>query len=137
MLKKKVKQDKNLSLLENYIVETGKNQSNKENLTMLERTLQQGNEFKVLERKKKAIPARVETEAKYETKHSTPYDDRYEKYSHYAEKYRIPFSRSGIKKTFKELAEDIHKYEKKYHKELIKNGLDKKYKEYGHYITTI
>lgn len=135
--KTKSKKDKDLTLLEKYIEDTNKQSSNKENLTLLERGLQQGNEFKKLERKKKVVPAKVDTEHKIETEYSSPYEDKYEKFLYYAEKYRIPFSRGGFKKSFKELAEDIHKYEMKHLKHILKNGLDKKYQEYGHYISII
>jgi len=136
-LKSKPKKDKDLTLLEKYIETMDKDKSNKENLTLLERGLQQGNEYKKLEKKKKVVPAKVDTEQKIETDYSSPYDEKYEKILHYAEKYRIPFSRMGAKKSYKNLAEDIHKYEMKNLKHIMKNGLDKKYQEYGHYISII
>jgi hypothetical protein len=140
MLKKKVlkKDQVDVNLLErsNQIINNAI--KNKENLSMLERMIDSNNDLIKLNRKKrKAVPARVDVEKKDILENVLPYDEKYEKLIHYAEKYRIPFSRAGFKKTYKDLAEDIHKYEMKNTKLLVKNGLDKKYREYGHYISIV
>lgn len=138
MLSRKKKSDKKeLTLLEKMIDDAERAKNNKENLTLLERGLQEGNEFKKISRRKKAVPAKVDTEHKTDTEYTSPYDDKYEKYLHYAQKYNIPFSKSGNKKSYKDLAEDIHKYEMKNLKKILKSGMDKKYKEYGHYISVV
>ena len=131
MLDKGAKNVKNdLSMLEKGV----KNVKN--DLTMLERGLANENETKMLQRKKKIIqpPAK---EKKVMTELSSPHDDKFLKLQYYAGKYKIPFTRSGVKKSYKNLAEDIHKHEMLNIKNIIKNGLDKKYKEYGHYINII
>ncbi len=140
MLKKKVlkKDQVEVNLLErsNQIINDAV--KNKESLSMLERMIDSNNDLIKLNRKKrKAVPARVDVEKKDILENVLPYDEKYEKLIHYAEKYRIPFSRAGFKKTYKDLAEDIHKYEMKNTKLLVKNGLDKKYREYGHYISIV
>lgn len=112
-----------------------KNALNKENLTLLERGYAEGNEFaKIRGRVRSVKPAIVNEIVETEYKNIKPYDDKYERLVYYAEKYRMPFMRAGAKKTLKELAQDIHKYEMKHIKMLMKMGLDKKYQEYGHYI---
>ena len=140
MLKKKVlkKDQVEVNLLErsNQIINDAV--KNKENLSMLERMIDSNNDLIKLNRKKrKAVPARVDVEKKDILENVLPYDEKYEKLIHYADKYRIPFSRAGFKKTYKDLAEDIHRYEMKNTKILVKNGLDKKYREYGHYISIV
>jgi len=140
MLKKKVlkKDQVEVNLLErsNQIINDAV--KNKENLSMLERMIDSNNDLIKLNRKKrKAVPARVDVEKKDILENVLPYDEKYEKLIHYADKYRIPFSRAGFKKTYKDLAEDIHRYEMKNTKILVKNGLDKKYKQYGLYISII
>jgi len=112
-----------------------KNALNKENLSLLERGYAEGNEFVKIRGKVRPIkPAIVNEIIETEYKNIKPYDDKYERLVHYAEKYRIPFKRAGVKKTLKELAQDVHRYEIKHIKSLMKIGLDKKYQEYGHYI---
>ena len=118
MLKKK-KEVKELTLLEKMIDDSERAKKNKENLTLLERSLLQGNEFTKIIKKKKAVAAKVDTEHKTDTEYSSPYDDKYEKYLHYAEKYGIPFNRAGYKKSYKDLSEDIHKYEMKHLKRIL------------------
>lgn len=140
MLKKKVlKKDLvEVGLLENNNQIINNAIKNKENLSMLERMIDSNNDLIKLNRKKrKAVPARVDVEKKDILDKVIPYDEKFEKLIHYAEKYRIPFSRAGFKKTYKDLAEDIHKYEMKNTKLLVKNGLDKKYSQYGHYISIV
>ena len=110
-------------------------------MSLLERSLAIENENKkaqknMMNRKKKFIQ-QTNNKEKTETKFSSPHDDKFLKLLHYADKYRIPFTRGGIKKTYKNLAEDIHKYEMSNLKKIVSNGLDKKYKEYGHYINLI
>ena len=126
------------TLFHRFKVAEEKGKNNKDNLTLLERGLAGGNEFVKIHRKQqKNKPAVVNELVEVNMDTILPYDDKHEKLLHYAEKYRIPFSRSGMKKTLKELAHDIHKYEMKNIKHIMKFGLDKKYKEYGHYISLL
>lgn len=136
-LKSKNKRDDELTLLERYNEEIKKKDLDKDNLTLLQKAIMEGNEYKKIQKKKKIIPAKVDTEIKVELELAAPYDDKFEKYLHYAEKYRIPFTKGGIKKSYKELAQEIHKYEMKNLKHILNSGLDKKYKEYGHYINVV
>lgn len=124
------------TLLHRYEIAMKKGEDTKENLTLLERGLMEGNDEIKLGRNKRKKPAVVE---KVEIKDGilAPYDDRYEKYIHYIQKYNIPFMRAGIRKSFKDLANEIHRYEMKHKAKLVKKGLDPKYKEYGHYINIV
>ena len=60
--------------------------------------------------------------------------DKFEKIVHYAEKYRIGFTKAGHKTTFRELATDIEAYEKKRWQDILLHGKDTKYDEYGLFI---
>ena len=123
------------TLLHRYEIAQKKGEDTKENLTLLERGLMEGNDEIKLGRHKRKKPAVVE---KIEINNEVvPYDDRYEKYIHYIQKYNIPFLRAGIRKSFKDLANEIHRYEMKHKAKLVKQGLDSKYKEYGHYINIV
>lgn len=57
--------------------------------------------------------------------------EKYEKIIHFAERYRIPYTIAGYKKSYKELLDDIQKYELKNRKQLVKLGKEKKYDIYG------
>jgi hypothetical protein len=107
-----------------------------ENLSLLERGFMEGNELTKIGRHKRKKPAVVE-KVEINNEVASPYDDRFDKYNYYIQKYNIPFFRNGLRKSFKDLANDIHKYEMKHKKILIKKGLDPKYKEYGHYINIV
>ena len=126
------------TLFHRYMVAEEKGKNNKENLSMLEKGLMEGNEFvKLHQRKKRDKPAVVNEKVETDFETIIPYDDKHDRLLHYAEKYRIPYARAGVKKTLKELAHDIHKYEMKNIKQIMKLGLDKKFKEYGHYISLL
>jgi hypothetical protein len=106
-----------------------KDLKSKENLSLLERS--EGNDFTQLGKK-------INSKTKVEVVEPTDdYFNKVDKIYYYAVKYRLPFQQSGYKKTYKELAQDIKKYEVKYLKTLLDNGVDKKYDEYGLYITII
>lgn len=64
----------------------------------------------------------------------TPSITGYKQYAYYANKYKIPLSKDGHKKTIKELSESIHKYENKNRTKLIKKGIDFNTGQYGMYI---
>jgi hypothetical protein len=128
----------NPTLLSSQELFNKKEGSNKENLSLLERGLLEGNEFVKIHIKGRVNkPAVVNEVVETRYKNITPYDDRNDKLMHYVDKYNLPYSRAGVKKTMKELAEDVHRFEKKHLKALIKTGLDKKYKEYGNYVKLI
>jgi dihydropteroate synthase len=124
------------TLLHRYEIAKKKGVDTKENLTLLERGFMEGNELTKIGRHKRKKPAVIEKiEINVET--ITPYDDRFEKYNHYIQKYKIPFFSNGIRKSFKDLAYEIHRYEMRHKASLIKKGLDHKYKEYGYYINVV
>jgi len=126
------------TLFHRYEVAGEKGTNNKDNLTLLERGLAEGNEFVKLHRKsRRTKPAVVSETIETNFENVIPYDDKHERLIHYAEKYRIPFMKAGVKKSLKDLAHDIHKFEMKHIKQIMKFGLDKKYKEYGHYISLL
>ena len=108
---------------------------NKEEKTLLERAYDIGNENEKVRKEKKIKPAK-EIEI-IESNYIIPYDDKYDKILYYIHKYRIPYLESGRKKSYKELAHAIHKYEMSNKNKIIKGGVDKKYKEYGLYLKTI
>lgn len=108
---------------------------NKEEKTLLERAYEIGNENEKVKKEKKIKPAK-EIEI-IESNYIIPYDDKYDKILYYIHKYRIPYLESGRKKSYKELAHAIHKYEMSNKKKIIKGGLDKKYEEYGLYLKAI
>ena len=103
----------------------------KENIDMLQKSLMSGVEFMKLGKKKKYRPVEVLDVGKLEEDGEIP---KYEKIIHYAEKYRVPFMKSGIRKNYPELEKEIQSFEKKFLKELLGNGKDKKYGEYGLFI---
>ena len=123
------------TLFKRFNIAEQKGKNNKENLSLLEKGLMEGNEYIQLGKmKRKTKPAIVNETVETNFENVIPYDNKHEKLLHYADKYRIPYSRGGVKKTLKDLAIDIHNYEMKHLKQLMKLGLDKKYKEYGHYL---
>jgi hypothetical protein len=60
--------------------------------------------------------------------------EKFEKIIHFAERYRIPYTKSGYKKTFTELLKEIKNYEGKHIKDIAKIGKDRKYDIFGLYI---
>jgi hypothetical protein len=130
--------DDNLNtLFHRFKVSEEKDKGNKENLSLLEKGLAEGNEMtKIINKKRKTKPTIV-NETIDTTATILPYDDKFEKLQYYAEKYRIPYKKAGAKKSFKDLAHDIAAYEKKNLNRIKLGGLDKKYKELGHYIKII
>lgn len=121
------------TLLHRYEILNKADKENKHNLTLLERGVMEGNEFLQLSKRKKKKPITNEV-VEIDTQIISPYDDKFEKIIHYVDKYNIPYHRGGQKKSYRDLAHDIRDYEVKNVKKLMKLGLDKKYKEYGHYI---
>ena len=103
----------------------------KENRDLFQKSMEQGVEFMKLGKKKKYKPVEVIDVEKLEEDGEIP---KYERIIHYAEKYRIPFMKSGIRKSYPELEKEIQSFEKKYLKQLLGNGKDKKYGEYGLFI---
>ena len=103
----------------------------KENRDMFQKSMEEGVEFMKLGKKKKYKPVEVIEVEKLEEDGEIP---KYEKIIHYAEKYRVPFMRSGIRKSYPELEKEIQSFEKKFLKQLLGNGKDKKYNEYGLFI---
>jgi hypothetical protein len=121
------------TLLHRYEILNKAEKNNKENLTLLERGLMEGNDFLQLSKRKKKKPITNEI-VEFDTKVISPYDDKFEKIIHYVDKYKIPYHSSAGKKSYRDLAHDVRDFEVKNVKKLIKLGLDKKYHEYGHYI---
>jgi len=103
----------------------------KENRDLFQKSMEQGVEFMKLGKKKKYKPVEVIDVEKLEEDGEVP---KYEKIIYYAEKYRIPFMKSGIRKNYPELEKEIQSFEKKFLKQLLGNGKDKKYGEYGLFI---
>jgi hypothetical protein len=103
----------------------------KENRNMFQKSMEEGVEFMKLGKKKKHKPVEVIDVEKLEEDGEIP---KYEKIIHYAEKYRVPFMKSGIRKNYQELEKEIQSFEKKFLKQLLGNGKDKKYGEYGLFI---
>jgi hypothetical protein len=106
----------------------------KENRNLLEKSMEDGVEFMKLGKKKKHKPVEVIDVEKLELDGDIPKTD---KVIHYVEKYRIPYIRSGIRKTLKELEIEIQSFEKKFLKQILNNGKDKKYREYGLFIKSV
>jgi hypothetical protein len=106
----------------------------KENRDLLQKSMEEGVEFMKLGRKKKHRPVEVIDVAKLEDEGEFP---KVDKIIYYTEKYRIPYMRSGFRKTMKELEDEIQKFEKKYLKIIISNGKDKKFGEYGLFIKSV
>jgi hypothetical protein len=103
----------------------------KENRDLFQKSMEQGVEFMKLGKKKKYKPVEVIDVEKLEEDGEIP---KYEKIIHYAEKYRIPFMKSGLRKNYPELEKEIQSFEKKFLKQLLGSGKDKKYGEYGLFI---
>ena len=103
----------------------------KENRNLFQKSMEEGVEFMKLGKKKKYKPVEVIDVEKLEEDGEIP---KYEKIIYYAEKYRVPFMKSGIRKTYPELEKEIQKFEKKFLKQLLGYGKDKKYGEYGLFI---
>ena len=103
----------------------------KENRDLFQKSMEKGVEFMKLGKKKKHKPVEVIDVEKLEEDGEIP---KYEKIIYYAEKYRVPFMKSGIRKSYPELEKEIQSFEKKYLKQLLGNGKDKKYGEYGLFI---
>ena len=108
--------------------------SDKNNLSLLERKYQENNDLIKSNRKKKPIKEEV---VEIETNIIEPQDGKFEKLIHYADKYRIPYHLGGVKKSYKDLAHNIRDFEIKNLKKIMKLGLDERYKEYGHYINVV
>jgi hypothetical protein len=106
----------------------------KENRNLLEKSMEEGVEFMKLGKIKKHKPVEVIDVEKLELDGDIPKTD---KVIHYSEKYRIPYIRSGIRKTLKELEIEIQNFEKKYLKQILNDGKDKKYREYGLFIKSV
>jgi hypothetical protein len=106
----------------------------KENRHLLEKSMEDGVEFMKLGKKKKHKPVEVIDIDKIQYDGDIPLTD---KIIHYSEKYRIPYIRSGIRKTLKELEIEIQNFEKKFLKQILNNGKDKKYQEYGLFIKSV
>lgn len=133
MLMKNKKQETEKTLLHRF--ETlKKSDNNRNNLSLLERTYLENNDFIKSNRKKKPID---EVVVEVETNIIEPQDGKYEKLIHYADKYRIPYHLGGVKKSYKDIAHNIRDFEIKHLKKIIKLGLDQRYKEYGHYINVV
>lgn len=133
MLKKNIAEDKLDTLLHRYEILKKREGLNKENLSLLERGFLEGNEFMKLGKKKKPVDRVVDVDITI----LKPYDDKFEKIIHYTDKYKIPYHENGSKKSYKQLAHDIHAFEMKHLKELVKKGVNNKYNEYGHYINVV
>ena len=88
-----------------------------------------------VKKEKRMKPARVIEII--ESEYVVPYDEKYDKILHYAQKYKIKFFEAGRRKNYKDLAHDIHEFELKNKKKLLNKGLDKEYKEFGMYIKSI
>jgi hypothetical protein len=58
----------------------------------------------------------------------------YKTYVYYANKYKIPLIADGKKKTMKELANQIHKFEMKNRDKIFKKGIDDNTGSYGLYL---
>ena len=109
-------------------------EKSKDSLNLLQKSLEDGVQFMKLGKKKKHIPVEVIEVSKLEEDGEIP---KYEKIIYYAEKYRIPFVHFGVKKSYGDLEKEIQKFEKKYLKQIIYNGKDKKYGEYGLFIKKV
>lgn len=59
---------------------------------------------------------------------------QYKLYWYYAKKYKIQLHKDGHKKTARELALDIHKYEMRNINRIVKKGIDKNTGQLGMYI---
>ena len=106
----------------------------KENRDLFQKSMEEGVEFMKLGKKKKYKPVEVIDVEKLEEDGDIP---KFEKIIYYAEKYRIPFMKSGIRKNYPELEKEIQKFEKKFLKQILVNGKDRKYGEYGLFIKNV
>jgi hypothetical protein len=109
-------------------------QKSKDNLNLIQKSMEGGVEFMALGKKKKYRPVQVIDIEKLEDDSDIP---KFEKIIYYAEKYRIPFVHFGIKKSYGELEKEIQKFEKKFVKQIAQTGKDRKYGEYGLYIKKV
>jgi len=110
------------------------NERSRDNLLLMQKSLESGVEFMKLGKKKQHRPVEVIETEKLEDTGDVP---KVEKIIYYSEKYRIPYIVSGYRKTLKELEKEIQKYEKKYLKQLLNYGKDKKFGEFGLFIKNI
>jgi hypothetical protein len=106
----------------------------KDNVNMLQRSMEQGVEFMKLGKKKRHKPVQVIEVGKLEDDAEIP---RSEKIIYYIEKYRLPYIKFGMKLSYAELENDIQKFEKKFLKQLLNFGKDKKFGEYGLFIKSV
>jgi hypothetical protein len=106
----------------------------KENRDLFQKSMEEGVEFMKLGKKKKYKPVEVIDVEKLQEDGEIP---KYEKIIHYAEKYRIPFMKSGLRKNYPELEKEIQSFEKKFLKQILGSGKDKKYGEYGLFIKNV
>lgn len=109
-------------------------QKSRDNLNLMQKSMEAGVEFMPLGKKKKYRPVQVIDVEKLEEDGDIP---KFEKIIHYAEKYRIPFVHFGVKKSYGDLEKEIQKFEKKFLKQIAQTGKDKKYGEYGLYIKKV
>jgi hypothetical protein len=109
-------------------------QKSKDNLNLIQKSMEEGVQFMPLGKKKKYRPVQVIDVEKLEEDGDIP---KFEKIIHYAEKYRIPFVHFGMKKSYGDLEKEINKFEKKFLKQIAQTGKDKKYGEYGLYIKKV
>ena len=101
----------------------------REELPMLERDAEKLTEF--IRKERASRPSNLVVQ---EFTNVEPYDDKLEQLLYFADKYNIPYFRGGVRKSYADIASDVHKYEAKNKNKLKKLGLDKKYKIYGHYL---
>jgi hypothetical protein len=104
----------------------------REELPLIERDAEKQNEF--IRKEREARPSNLIVQ---EFTNVEPYDDKLERLLYFADKYRIPYFRNGIRKSYADIARDVHKYEAVNKNKIKKLGLDKKYKIYGHYIVYV
>jgi len=97
--------------------------------------LERAEEIGKVKKDKRLKPAKVIEIV--ENNYVVPYDEKYDKLLHYAQKYKIKFFEAGRRKSYKDLAHDIHDFELKNKKKILNKGLDKEYKEFGMYIKSI
>lgn len=109
------------------------NKNDKSNLNLLERELEERNEYAKLNKRKRYLPPAKVIES-VDAKIENPDVNKYDRILHYATKYRIPMVRAGVKVSYKDLAKIIHKFEMKNIKSIMRGGKDRKYEEYGLYI---
>jgi len=101
----------------------------REELPLLERDAKKLTEF--IRKERASRPSNLIVQ---EFSNVEPYDDKLERLLYFSDKYNIPYFRNGVRKSYADIASDVHKYEAKNKNKLKKLGLDKKYKIYGHYL---